>query len=172
MSLYHIRGRKTRNIIDTTSASCHYVCIQMKNPALSFLACLAAMLPACADDGLPVLQRETLPNEQMWQLETELVGQKERNAAVLECLTNALHDLLLQAGGETTVESLVLVLTNPSEYGTPQSSIKELLLPRARSIQVSLDGSFAIIATPVRGGSSIEIFRDTARGLTVQRIRR
>lgn len=144
----------------------------MKTPLLSILLGLAALIPVNAADSLPVLQRDILPNEEMWALETELMGQRERNGAVLECLADALCDLLRQAGMEPTVESLVLVLTSPSETGTPESAIKELLMPRAHTIRVSLDASFAVIATPVRNGTTLEIFRDTPHGLSVRRIRR
>lgn len=105
-------------------------------------------------------------------METELMGQRERNGAVLECVAETLRDLLLQAGMEPTVESLVRVLTSPSESGTPESAIKELLMPRTQTIRVSLDATFAAIATPVRSGTALEIFRDTAHGLSVRRIRR
>lgn len=130
------------------------------------------MATACADDGLPVLQRNTLPSEEMWQLETELTGLRQKNGAVMECLAAALRDLLQQAGREATVENLVRVLTTPSESGTPESAIKELLLPQSDSIQVSMDGSLALLATNNRKGQTLEIFRDTIRGLTVQRIQR
>lgn len=144
----------------------------MKTPLLSTLLGLAALIPVCAADALPVLHREILPNEEMWAMETELMGQRERNGAVLECVAEALRDLLLQAGMEPTVESLVRVLTSPSESGTPESAIKELLMPRTQTIRVSLDATFAAIATPVRSGTALEIFRDTAHGLSVRRIRR
>lgn len=143
----------------------------MKSFFLSFLLYSVALLPAAAEDGLPVLQRTTLPNEQMWQLETELVGQKERNGAVLECMAEALNSMLLQADMEPTVASLVLVLTTPSDGSTPQAAIKELLLPRTQCIQVSPDATFAVIETPVHGGTILEIFRDTAHGLIVRRVR-
>ena len=143
----------------------------MKTPLLSTLLGLAALIPVCAADALPVLHREILPNEEMWALETELMGQRERNGAVLECVAEALRDLLLQAGMEPTVESLVRVLTSPSESGTPESAIKELLMPRTQTIRVSLDATFAVIATPVRSGTTLEIFRDTAHGLSVRRIK-
>lgn len=143
----------------------------MKTPLLSILLGLAALIPVCAADELPVLQREILPNEEMWALETELMGQRERNGAVLECVADALCDLLRQAGMEPTVESLVLVLTAPCESGSPEAAVKELLMPRADRIRVSPDASFAVIATPVRGGTTLEIFRDTAHGLSVRRIR-
>jgi len=144
---------------------------RMKTPLLSILLGLAALIPVCAADALPVLQREILPNEEMWALETELMGQRERNGAVLECVADALCDLLRQAGMEPTVESLVLVLTAPCESGSPEAAVKELLMPRADRIRVSPDASFAVIATPVRGGTTLEIFRDTAHGLSVRRIR-
>lgn len=125
-----------------------------------------------ADDGLPVLQRSPLPSEVMWELETELTGFRQNNGAVLECLQAALQDLLQQAGHEATVENLVRVLTRPSESGTPESAIKELLLPQADSILVSQDGSFAMICNQTRTGETLQIFRDTVRGLSVQQIRR
>ena len=127
---------------------------------------------AHADDGLPVLQRSTLPNEVMWELETELTGFRQNNGAVLECLQAALQDLLQQAGHEATVENLVRVLTSPSESGTPESAIKELLLPQADSILVSQDGSFAMICNQTKAGETLQVFRDTVRGLSVQNMRR
>lgn len=127
---------------------------------------------AAADDGLPTLLRSPLPDEERWALETELTGHREQNGAVLECLAAALQDLLQQAGRDTTVEQLVLVLTTPSSSGTPESTIKELLLPRASHIQVSNDATFAIITTPLKRGSALEIFCDTACGLTVHRLLR
>lgn len=144
----------------------------MKTPLLTVLLSLAALIPVTSADPLPVLQRDLLTNEEMWALETELMGQHERNGAVLECVAEALRDLLMQAGMEPTVESLVLVLTSSSEQGTPESAIKELLVPRTHTIRVSLDASFAVIATPVLRGTTLEIFRDTAHGLSVRRIKR
>lgn len=135
------------------------------------LFCLVFILPARADDGLPILQRSQLADEELWQLEAELTGHRERNGAVLECTAGALRDLLQQAGRMPTVEELVLVLTTPSKSGTPESAIKELLLPRADSICVSMDGTFATISTPVLGGVMIDIFRDSAYGITVQRLK-
>lgn len=143
----------------------------MKTPLLTILLSLAALIPVTSADSLPVLQRDILPDEEMWALETELMGQRERNGAVQECVAIALRDLLLQAGMEPKVESLVLVLTSPSETGTPESAIKELLMPRAHTIRVSQDASFAVIATRVRNGSALEIFRDTACGLSVRRMK-
>ena len=133
---------------------------------------LLFLAAAHADDGLPVLQRSTLPNEVMWELETELTGFRQNNGAVLECLQAALQDLLQQAGHEATVENLVHVLTRPSESGTPESAIKELLLPNTDAVLVSQDATFALIITPVRKGYLLDIFRDTAQGLTVQRLRK
>ena len=79
-------------------------------------------------------------------------------------------DLLQQAGLTATVEELVQVLTSPSESGTPESAIKELLLPRADCIQVSMDATFALITTRVRGGKVLDIFRNSPYGLTVHRL--
>lgn len=112
-----------------------------------------------------------MDNKELWQWETKLTGHLERNGAVSECLAQSLAELLEKAGMEPTVESLVQVLTSPSDYDTPQSAIKELILPRTSRILVSQDATLAIIATPVRGRMSLEIFRDTADGLTAQRIR-
>ena len=133
---------------------------------------LLFLAAAHADDGLPVLQRRTLPNEVMWELETELTGFRQSNGAVLESLQAALQDLLQQAGHEATVENLVRVLTRPSESGTPESAIKELLLPQADSILVSQDGSFAMICNQTKAGETLQVFRDTVRGLSVQNMRR
>ena len=133
---------------------------------------LLFLAAAHADDGLPVLQRSTLPSEVMWELETELTGFRQNNGAVLECLQAALQDLLQQAGHEATVENLVRVLTRPSESGTPESAIKELLLPQAESILVSQDGSFAMICNQTKAGETLQVFRDTVRGLSVQNMRR
>lgn len=144
----------------------------MKSPLLSILLSLAALLPVCSAESLPILYRTILPDEEMWALETELMGHRERNGAVLECIADALRDLLRQAGLEPTVESLVLVLTSPCESGGPEAAIKELLMPRTSSIKVSQDASFAVLATPVRGGTTLEIFRDTALGLSVRRLKR
>lgn len=140
---------------------------------LTCIIVLLAALPATARarDGLPTLQRTTLPDEQLWQLETELTGHRERNGAVLECTAAVLNDLLQQSGRMPTVEALVQVLTTPSSPGTPESAIKELLLPRADCICVSMDATFATITTPVRGGWVIEIYRDTAHGLGIHRLR-
>ena len=136
----------------------------------AILLCLALLPTAQADDGLPILQRDLLPDEQLWQLETELTGHRERNGAVHECTAAALSDLLQQAGLTATVEDLVQVLTSPSESGTPESAIKELLLPRADCIQVSMDATFALITTTVRGGKVLDIFRNSPYGLTVHRL--
>ena len=138
----------------------------------AILLCLAMLPTALADDGLPILQRDLLPDEQLWQLETELTGHRERNGAVHECTAAALSDLLLQAGLTATVEDLVLVLTRPSESGTPESAIKELLLPRADSIQVSMEATFALRTTTVRGGKVLDIFRNSPYGLSVHRLMR
>ncbi len=136
------------------------------------LPLLVASHTLYAHDGLPVLQRTMLPNERMWQLETELTGQHLQNGAVLECLAATLRDLLQQAGRDATVENLVQVLTTPSEPGTPESAIKELLLPQTDCIHVSLDGSFALLVTDSRFGETLDIFRDSIRGLSVQRLQR
>ena len=133
---------------------------------------LLFLATAWADDGLPVLQRRTLPCEVMWQLETELTGLRQKNGAVLECLAAALQDLLQQAGHDATVENLVRVLTTPSESGTPESALKELLLPQTDVIAVSQDGSFAMLCTRTQSGETLQIFRDTVRGLSVQRMQR
>ncbi|MBR1982058.1 MAG: hypothetical protein IKA23_04835 [Akkermansia sp.] len=127
---------------------------------------------AAADDGLPTLQRAPLPDEERWALETELTGHQEQNGAVLECLAATLQNLLQQAGRAATVEQLVMVLTTPSSSGTPESTIKELLLPRASHIQVSNDATFALITTPLKRGFSLEIFCDTAYGLSAHRLLR
>lgn len=133
---------------------------------------LLFLATAWADDGLPVLQRRSLPSEVMWQLETELTGLRQKNGAVLECLAAALQDLLQQAGHDATVENLVRVLTTPSESGTPESALKELLLPQTDAIAVSQDGSFAMLYTRTQSGETLQIFRDTVRGLSVQRMQR
>lgn len=133
---------------------------------------LLFLATAWADDGLPVLQRRRLPSEVMWQLETELTGLRQKNGAVLECLAAALQDLLQQAGHDATVENLVRVLTTPSESGTPESALKELLLPQTDAIAVSQDGSFAMLCTRTQSGETLQIFRDTVRGLSVQRMQR
>ena len=125
----------------------------------------------CAGTGLPVLQRITLSNKEMWQWETELTGHRERNGAVLECTASSLTDLLQQAGMEPTVESLVQVLTSPCNDDTPQAEIKELLLPRTPRILVSQDATFAVLVLPGFKDNTLEIFRDTATGLTMQRLR-
>lgn len=137
-----------------------------------FLICLLMQSSFCMADSLPILRRDTLENEERWRLETELVGAMERNGAVLECTAEALQDLLIQAEMEPTVESLVQVLTTPCDPDTPRAGIKELILPSTDSILVSQDATFALIITPVRKGCLMEIFRDTAQGLTVQRIRK
>lgn len=137
---------------------------QLLSTLLFFLASVQA------DDGLPVLKRTPLPNEVMWQLETELTGMHQKNGAVQECLAAVLQDLLQQAGLEASVENLVRVLTTPSECGTPESAIKELLLPQTHEIQVSHDGSFATICIQTRSGRTLQIFRDTVNGLSVQLI--
>ena len=138
----------------------------------SLFLSLALCFPAYAEAELPVLQRVTLSNKEMWQWETELVGHRERNGAVLECIAESITDLLRQAEMEPTVESLVQVLTTPCEADTPRAAIKELLLPSTDTILVSQDATFALIITPVRKGCRMEVFRDTAQGLTVQRIRK
>lgn len=143
----------------------------MKQPLLSIISALS-LLPIHAADGLPTLQRSTLDKETLWQLETELTGYLERNGAVSECTASALNEQLLLAGCEATVENLVQVLTTPSEAGTPQSAIKELLLPKSDVIRVGQDGSFAVISTPTAGGEIVEIFRDTPFGISVQRLLR
>ena len=141
-------------------------------PLLHIFTLLPAFASAVlATDGLPVLQRCTMDNKELWQWETKLTGHLERNGAVSECLAQSLAELLQKAGMEPTVESLVQVLTSPSDYDTPQSSIKELILPRTSRILVSQDATLAIIATPIRGRLNLEIFRDTTDGLTAQRIR-
>lgn len=163
---------QAQNIVDTTDTSWQYGnAPHMKQLSFIFLLILIALSPTQADDGLPVLRRMVLPDEQLWQLETELTGHRERNGAVLECTAAALRDLLEQSGRQATVEELVDILTTPSEANTPESTIKELILPRADSISVSMDASFAIIVTPVRGGSIIDIYRDTAYGLSVHRLK-
>ena len=143
----------------------------MKLLTLTTLSALIALCPVRADDGLPTLQRALLPDEQLWQLETELTGHRERNGAVQECTAATLSELLQQAGRAATVEELVQVLTTPSTAGTPESTIKELLLPRADCIHVSMDATFAIIITPTRRGRIIDIYRDTAYGLSVHRLK-
>lgn len=140
-------------------------------PLLFLLLSQLALIPVNAADSLPVLHRDTLTNEEMWALETELMGQKERNGAVLECVSDTLRGLLLQAGMEPTVESLVRVLTTTSETNTAESAIKELLMPRAQRISVSHDGSFAVITIPVHRSTTLEIFIDTPQGLSVRRLK-
>jgi hypothetical protein len=136
------------------------------------LVCMLMQSSFCMADSLPVLRRSTLENEERWRLETELVGAMERNGAVLECTAETLQDLLIEAEMEPTVESLVQVLTTPCKADTPRAAIKELLLPSTDTILVSQDATFALIITPVRKGCRMEVFRDTAQGLTVQRIRK
>ena len=125
-----------------------------------------------AKADLPVLQRVTLSNKEMWQWETELTGHRERNGAVLECTAEAITALLLKADMPPTVESLVQVLTSVCEANTPQAEIKELLLPRTQRILVSQDATFAMLVIPAHKGSTLEIFRDTGAGLTMHRLRR
>ena len=60
------------------------------------LLCLAMLPTAMADDGLPILQRSLLPDEQLWQLETELTGHRERTGAGHECPAAALSGRLPQ----------------------------------------------------------------------------
>lgn len=145
----------------------------IKDSMLTLLLGLVLVCPAVAGDSLPTLKREALSNELMWTLETELMGHRESNGAVLECLAESIQSLLLEAGMEPTVESLVRVLTTPCEADTPGAGIKELLMPRAQSISVSKDASFAVIATPVYGGKkSLQIFRDTAHGISVHHMKR
>lgn len=145
----------------------------MKHLFLSLVFAFAAILPTQAQDGLPVLVRITLEDKELWKWEAELTGHLEQNDAVLECLAESLTDLLRQADLEPTVESLVQVLTTSSEINTPQSSIKELILPRCTQIYVSQDASFALLITPHHsGGRTLEIFRETAMGLTAQRLKR
>ena len=137
-----------------------------------FLVFLLMQSSFCMADSLPVLRRSTLENAERWRLETELVGASERNGAVQECTAEALQDLLIQADMEPTVESLVLVLTTPCEPNTPRAGIKELILPSTDTVLVSQDATFALIITPVRKGYLLDIFRDTAQGLTVRSIRK
>ena len=144
----------------------------MRYPLQQLLICLLALGAVGLASPLPTLHRQTLDNKQVWELETELLNNNERNGAVQECTARTLQDLLIQAEMEPNVESLVQVLTTPCKTDTPQAAVKELLLPRATSILVSQDATFAIIITPVRGGRTLEIFRDTARGLSVQRLKR
>jgi hypothetical protein len=108
----------------------------------------------------------------MWQWETELVGHRERNGAVLEYIAESITDLLRQAEMEPTVESLVHVLTTPCRDDTPQAEIKELLMPRTNQILVSQDATFAALVIRNSKTTTLEIFRDTAMGLTMQRLRR
>ena len=144
----------------------------MKHCFPSLLLGLLMGTSACAKADLPILQRVTLSSKEMWQWETELTGHKERNGAVLECTAEAITALLLKADMPPTVESLVQVLTTPCAANTPQAEIKELLLPRTDRILVSQDASFAVLVIPNRKGRTLEIFRDTATGLTMQRLRR
>lgn len=140
-------------------------------PTLTFLLCLIALLPTNAQEALPTLSRVTLSNKEMWEMETIITGYRERNGAVIECIAESLRDLLIKADMEPSVASLVEILTTPCLPETPAATIKELLLPNARFIQVSQDASFALIATTVRGHTTLEIFRDTAGGLLYQRIK-
>lgn len=129
---------------------------------------LSLMLPcAAAHDGLPTLRRSPLPAEVRWELETELTTHRGQNGAMQECLANSLSSLLTKAGKSPTVEHLVQVLTEPSETGSPESSIKELLMPGSGSIQVSPDATLAVITTPVYGGYTLEIYQDSTFGLRV-----
>lgn len=144
----------------------------MKRCIISLLLGAAFCCPVLAGSHLPCLQRVTLTNREMWQWETELTGSQERNGAVLECMAGTLAGLLLRADMPPTVESLVQVLTTPCAADTPQAEIKELLLPRTDRILVSQDASFAVLVIPNRKGRTLEIFRDTATGLTMQRLRR
>ena len=143
----------------------------MKDLRSLFLS-LALCFPVYAEAELPVLQRVTLSNKEMWQWETELVGHRERNGAVLECIAESITDLLRQAEMEPTVESLVHVLTTPCRDDTPQAEIKELLMPRTNQILVSQDATFAALVIRNSKTTTLEIFRDTAMGLTMQRLRR
>jgi hypothetical protein len=143
----------------------------MKELRSLFLS-LALCFPVYAEAELPVLQRVTLSNKEMWQWETELVGHRERNGAVLECIAESITDLLRQAEMEPTVESLVHVLTTPCRDDTPQAEIKELLMPRTNQILVSQDATFAALVIRNSKTTTLEIFRDTAMGLTMQRLRR
>jgi hypothetical protein len=138
----------------------------------SLFLILALCFPVYAEAELPVLQRVTLSNKEMWQWETELVGHRERNGAVLECIAESITDLLRQAEMEPTVESLVHVLTTPCRDDTPQAEIKELLMPRTNQILVSQDATFAALVIRNSKTTTLEIFRDTAMGLTMQRLRR
>ena len=138
----------------------------------SLFLILALCFPVYAEAELPVLQRVTLSNKEMWQWETELVGHRERNGAVLECIAESITDLLRQAEMEPTVESLVHVLTTPCKDDTPQAEIKELLMPRTNQILVSQDATFAALVIRNSKTTTLEIFRDTAMGLTMQRLRR
>lgn len=143
----------------------------MKGLPSLFLS-LALCFPAYAKAELPVLQRVTLSNKEMWQWETELTGHRARNGAVLECMADSLISLLEQAGMPPTVESLVQVLTTPCDTDTPQAEIKELLLPRTDRILVSQDATFAVLVIQGGRNTTLEIFRDTAGGLTMHRLRR
>lgn len=143
----------------------------MRYPISVLLLGLLMGTAVYAKADLPVLQRVTLSSKEMWQWETELTGHRERNGAMLECTASSLTDLLLQAGMEPTVESLVQVLTSACAANTPQAEIKELLLPRTPRILVSQDATFAVLVIPGFKGNTLEIFRDTATGLTMQRLR-
>ena len=144
----------------------------MRHSILALLLGLFLWLPAPAAADLPVLQRVTLNNREVWQWETELIGHRERNGAVLECVAESITDLLRQADMEPSVESLVQVLTTPCRDATPQAEIKELLMPRTNQILVSQDATFAVLVIRGARTTTLEIFRDTAMGLTMQRLRR
>lgn len=139
--------------------------------ALLLLMMPSPWLPARAMDGLPVLQRVTLENQELWQLETELTGRVEHNGAVQECMAGLLVELLQKAGMAPRVESLVQVLTTPSASGSPQAAIKEMLLPLDGEICVSQDSSVAIITSSGRS-RTLRIFQDTATGFVVHRLKR
>lgn len=159
-------------MIDKEQGFWQYRWVLMKACLPIFSLFLLTLLPGQADDGLPVLRRQTLPQKLMWQLETELTGQRQQNGAVQECLAAAASDLLQTAGYEPTVANLVRVLTSPSESGSFESALKELLLPQTDCIEVSADASFALLRTHSRAGQRLDIFRNTARGLMVQRLLR
>lgn len=144
----------------------------MRRSIASLLLGAALCGPVLAGSQLPCLRRVTLTNREMWQWETELTGSRERNGAVLECMAETLAGLLMQADMPPTVESLVQVLSTACADDTPQAEIKELLLPRTDRILVSQDASFAVLVIPSSKGRTLEIFRDTATGLTMQRLRR
>lgn len=138
----------------------------------SFLPALALLLPAPGSDGLPVMQRSALKKELLWELETALTGHREQNGAVMECTASTLTRLLQSCGREATVLSVVQVLTSPSEPGSPESSIKQLLLAGDGRLLVSDDATFAVLHVPTRSGETLEIIRDTAMGLSVHRLQR